>query len=45
MNVDAVRSSSVVSSDSEASSSSGESLDEFHRNSLHARWRSFRLSI
>ena len=32
MNVDAARSSSVVSSDSETSSSSGESLDEFHRN-------------
>ena len=34
MNVDAARSSSVVSSDSETSSSSGESLDEFHRNIL-----------
>ena len=34
MNVDAVRSSSVVSSDSETSSSSGESLDEFYRNVL-----------
>ena len=34
MNVDASRSSSVVSSDSETSSSSGESLDEFHRNIL-----------
>ena len=32
LNVDAARSSSVVSSDSETSSSSGESLDEFHRN-------------
>ena len=32
MNVDAARSSSVVSSDSETSSSSGETLDEFHRN-------------
>ena len=31
MNVDAVRSSSVVSSDSETSSFSRESLDEFHR--------------
>ena len=31
MNVDAARSSSVVSSDSETSSSSGESLDKFHR--------------
>ena len=30
MNVDAARSSSVVSSDSETSRSSGESLDEFH---------------
>ena len=29
MNVDAARSSSVVSSDSETCSSSGESLDEF----------------
>ena len=36
MNVDAARSSSVVSSDSETSSSSGESLDEFHRNILQA---------
>ena len=34
MNVDAARSSSVVSSDSETSSSSGESLDEFHKNIL-----------
>ena len=34
MNVDAARSSSVVSSDSETSSSSGESLDESHRNIL-----------
>ena len=34
MNVDAARSSSVVSSDSVTSSSSGESLDEFHRNTL-----------
>ena len=34
MNVDAARSSSVVSSHSETSSSSGESLDEFHRNIL-----------
>ena len=34
MNVDAARSSSVVLSDSETSSSSGESLDEFHRNIL-----------
>ena len=34
MNVDAARSSSVISSDSETSSSSGESLDEFHRNIL-----------
>ena len=34
MNVDAARSSSVVSSDSETSSSSGESLGEFHRNIL-----------
>ena len=34
MNVDAARSSSVVSSDSETSSSSSESLDEFHRNIL-----------
>ena len=34
MNVDARRSSSVVSSDSETSSSSGESLDESHRNIL-----------
>ena len=34
MNVDAARSSSVVSSDSENSSSSGASLDEFHRNNL-----------
>ena len=32
MNVDAARSSSLVSSDSESSSSSRESLDEFHRN-------------
>ena len=31
MNVDAARSSSVVPSDSENSSSSGESLDEFYR--------------
>ena len=45
MNVDAARSSSVVSSDPETSSSSGESLDESHRNILHARWRSSRLSI
>ena len=34
MNVDAARSSSVVSSDSETSSSSGESLNEFRRNIL-----------
>ena len=34
MNVDAARSSRVVSSDSETSSSSGESLDKFHRNIL-----------
>ena len=34
MYADAARSSSVVSSDSETSSSSGESLDEFHRNIL-----------
>ena len=34
MNVDAARSSSVVSSDSETSSSSGESLDKSHRNIL-----------
>ena len=34
MNVDAARSSSVVSSDSETSSSSGESLNESHRNIL-----------
>ena len=34
MNVDAARSSSVILSDSETSSSSGESLDEFHRNIL-----------
>ena len=34
MNVDAARSSSVVSSDSETSSSSGESLDESHGNIL-----------
>ena len=34
MNVDAARSSSVVSSNSEISSSSGESLDEFYRNIL-----------
>ena len=34
MNVDAARSSSVVSSDSENSSSSGASLDESHRNNL-----------
>ena len=34
MNVDAARSLSVVSSDSETSSSSGEGLDEFHRNIL-----------
>ena len=34
MNVDAARSSSVVSSDSETSSSSGESLDELHKNIL-----------
>ena len=34
MNVEAARSSSVVSSDSETSSSSGESLDEFNRNKL-----------
>ena len=34
MNVDAARSSSVVSSDSETPSSSGESLDEFHGNIL-----------
>ena len=34
MNVDAAHSSSVVSSDSETSSSSGESLDELHRNIL-----------
>ena len=34
MNVDPARSSSVVSSDSKTSSSSGESLDEFHRNIL-----------
>ena len=34
MNVDAARSSSVVSSDSETSSSSGKSLDDFHRNIL-----------
>ena len=34
MNVDAARSLSVVSSDSETFSSSGESLDEFHRNIL-----------
>ena len=34
MNVNAARSSSVVSSDPETSSSSGESLDESHRNIL-----------
>ena len=34
MNVDAARSLSVVSSDSETSSSAGESLGEFHRNIL-----------
>ena len=34
MNVDAARLSSVVSSDSETSSSLGESLDEFHENIL-----------
>ena len=34
MNVDAARSSNVVSSDSETSSYSGESLDESHRNIL-----------
>ena len=34
MNVNAARSSSVVSSYSETSSSSGEGLDEFHRNIL-----------
>ena len=34
MNVDAARSSSVVSTDSETSSSSSESSDEFHRNIL-----------
>ena len=34
MSVDAARSSSVVSSDSETSSSSGESLDKFHGNIL-----------
>ena len=34
MNVDAARSSSVVSSHSETFSSSGESLDELHRNIL-----------
>ena len=34
MNVDAASSPSVVPSDSETSSSSGESLDEFHRNIL-----------
>ena len=34
MNVDAARSSSIVLSNSETSSSSGESLDEFHRNTL-----------
>ena len=34
MNVDAARSSSVVSPDSETSSSPGESLDEFQRNIL-----------
>ena len=32
MNVDATRLLSFVSSDSETSSSSGESLDEFYRN-------------
>ena len=34
MNADAARSSNVVSSDSETSSSSGGSLDESHRNIL-----------
>ena len=34
MNVNAARSSSVVSSDSETSSSSGQSLDEIHSNIL-----------
>ena len=34
MNVDAALSSTIVSSDLETSSSSGESLDEFHRNIL-----------
>ena len=34
MNVDAARSSSIVSTDSETSSSSSESSDEFHRNIL-----------
>ena len=34
MNVDSPRSSSDDSSDSKTSTSSGESLDEFHRNIL-----------